>query len=180
MAKVFKQNVILGGKEYKAGTSETEIDAEVKKLAEKFLVSEKEYKASINKTGGMDDKIKAHIEQLGKALDDETARADKAEKSLSKASDDLAIAKESLALGASQFEELETKLNEAEESFTTANESLELGVSQYAELETKLKKAEESFTTANESLELGVSQYAELETKLKKAEEQLTDLKKKK
>lgn len=143
MAKVFKQNAILGGKEYKAGSSETEIDAEVKKLAEKFLISEKEYKASVNSAGGMDDKIKAHIEQLEKSLSGETTRADRAEKALSKVSDNLAIANESLALGVSQFEEMEIKLKEAEESFATVSESLEVGVSQYAELEAKLKKAEE-------------------------------------
>ena len=142
MAKVFKQNAILGGKEYKAGTSETEIDAEVKNLAGKFLISEKEYKASINSAGGMDDKVKAHIEQLEKSLSSETARADKAEKSLAKASDSLAIATESLALGSSQYEEMETKLSEAEASFAAAHESLEVGVKQYAELEEKLKEAE--------------------------------------
>lgn len=47
MSKVLRQNAILGGQEFKAGTKESDLPADVKKLASQFLVSEKEYKLPV-------------------------------------------------------------------------------------------------------------------------------------
>ena len=46
MPKVLGSNAILGGQEYKAGTKDSDISADVKGLAGQFLIDEKNFKAA--------------------------------------------------------------------------------------------------------------------------------------
>ena len=111
MAKVIGNNVILGGKEYKAGTKESDIAADVKKQAQPFLIDEKKYKAAGQPEAIIDTKVQEHITGLETQIGDERQRAEKAESSLSQANSDIAGL-------TSQLEEAQTLLDEMTKEVT--------------------------------------------------------------
>jgi hypothetical protein len=79
MGKVLKQNVILGGRELKAGTKEGDIPKDIKEPAARFLIDEKKYKPAGQPKESIDGKAKARISELETQLENETSRANEAE-----------------------------------------------------------------------------------------------------
>lgn len=116
MSKVVKQNVILGGQEIKAGTSESDIPDEVKKQASKFLIDEKKYKSVGKPAEAIDAKIQAQITDLEKEVNSATARADTAESSLSEANSRIAGLETEVANATDRADESEAKVVKLEDA----------------------------------------------------------------
>ncbi len=173
MSKVLKQNVILGGQEYKAGSSESDIPIEVKKLAAPFLIDEKKYKPPGKPGEAVDVKIQPHISALESEVTSEKDRADKAESDLSEANSSIAGLKSQLEEEKSRPDaaEIMEKLSAAEEALATSEEKiteLEMAVKQVnTEADEKLDDAIQKLNDAEEALATVEDKVAELETAAK-------------
>ena len=160
MSKVLKGNVILKGREFKAGTKESELPAHVKKDAVKFLIDEKKYTASQQKDGGTDSTSSPLITELESLLSTETTRADNAVKALSQANSDVAGLTSQLE-DAGNSEELQDRVTELETS-------LEESGAKVTELETSLEESGAKVTELETSLEESGVKVTELEDEIKK------------
>ena len=136
MSKVLKENVILGGMEFKAGTEESNIPDDVKKQASQFLIDEKKYKASQKDKSEINPASSVRVIELESLLSTETDRADNAEKSLSQANSNIAGLTSQLE-DAGNSDELQAKVTELEAS-------LEESGSKVTELENLLKEAKKA------------------------------------
>lgn len=136
MSKVIKCNVILGGREFKAGTKESDLPDDVKKDAVKFLIDEKKYKASQKDKAEIDPSDSVRIIELESLLSTETDRADNAEKALSQANSDIAGLTSQLE-DVGNNEELQAKVTDLETS-------LEESGAKVTELEGLLKEAKKA------------------------------------
>lgn len=118
MSKVFKQNVILGGQEYKAGTSEDKVVAEFKKQAIPFLIDEKKYKPATKETEIVDVKVQARITEMEAENSTLLERAEDAETALSEANSAIAglesqLENETARANAAEHGEADVKLAES-------------------------------------------------------------------
>lgn len=103
MSKVLKQNVILGGREFKAGTKESDLSADVKKVASQFLISEKEYKVPVKSE-------KTELAEANARYEDSLQKLEEAESKLTTAIEYAEGVDSSLSLAHSEISGLETKL----------------------------------------------------------------------
>ena len=133
MSKVIKCNVILRGREFKAGLKESELPGDVKKDAAKFLIDEKKYKAPGQPEATIDTKVQEHITRLETQIGDERQRAEKAESDLSEANSSIAGLTSELE-NAVTAEDVETAVEAEKQRADDAEKQLE-------EVRTELKEA---------------------------------------
>lgn len=124
MSKVIKCNVILRGREFKAGTKESDLPGDVKKDAAKFLIDEKKYKAAGQPEAIIDTKAQEHITGLEALLSTQEKRADTAEEALSQANSDIAGLTSQLE-DAVTAEDIETAVEAEKQRADDAEEKLE-------------------------------------------------------
>lgn len=158
MAKVLEKNVILGGKEYKAGTKESDISGEFKKQAAQFLIDEKKYKAAGKPEEVIDADISARIIELEENLDSETQRADEAEVALSEANSSIA----------GLTTEVENQTHKADN--TDADVRLQESIEKLADAEEKLTEATQRANDIEAQLAETETEVVDLKEALKKAE----------
>ena len=168
MSKVIKCNVILKGREFKAGTKESDLPGDVKKDAVKFLIDEKKYKTPGKPEASIDVKVhiaglETQIEELAVAIAEEMGRAKRAEISLSEANSSIA-GLTSQVEDAVTAEDVETAV-EAEKQRADEAEAKVIG------LETTVEAEKQRADDAEGQLE-------EAKTLLDALNEEVTDLKK--
>ena len=131
MTKVLRQNAILGGQEFKAGTKESDLPADVKKMASQFLVDEKKYNVPVKSE-------KTELVEANARFEDSLQRLEEAESKLTTAIEyaegvdsDLSLAHSEISGLTTQLEneksradKAETKLSELEAAIVEAGGSV--------------------------------------------------------
>lgn len=139
MAKVLGVNVILCGKEYKAGTKESDLPGDVKKSAAQFLIDEKKFQPK----GKPDEapevkKLIARIFELEEEVDVKGTRAHDAETALSEANSTIAGLESQLENEKSRADDVEAadkRLEESINKLTEAEEKLAIAEAKVAEMD---------------------------------------------
>ena len=131
MAKVIKQNVILGGQEFKAGTKESDLPVDVKKMALQFLVDEKKYQAPVksekNELAEANARFEDSLQKLEEVEGKLTLAAEycnEAEKDLSEASSKAVEMEGQLEDEKIRADNAETRLTELEAAIVAAGGSV--------------------------------------------------------
>ena len=131
MAKVIKQNVILGGQEFKAGTKESDLPVDVKKVASQFLIDEKKYKSTVKSEKNELAEANARLEEYLQALEDAEGKltlaaeyCNEAEKDLSEASSKAVEMEGQLKDEKIRADDAETRLTELEAAIVEAGGSV--------------------------------------------------------
>ena len=152
MAKVLRQNAILGGQEFKAGTKENDLPDDVRKMASQFLIEEKKYKSDIKPDKAIDADIQARIAGLESQLEDETARSEDATKLLSEANSSIAGLESQLEDETARSEDATKLLSEANSSIAGLESQLEDEMARSEDAETKLSELEAAIVDAGGSV----------------------------
>jgi predicted RNase H-like nuclease (RuvC/YqgF family) len=128
MSKVLKQNAILGGQEFKAGTKENDLPADVKKMASQFLIDEKKYKSPVksekNELAEANIRFEESLQKLEEAesrLTEAVEYADKVDSSLSEANSEISGLITQLEDEKSRADDADTKLAEIEDNSDVAD-----------------------------------------------------------
>lgn len=134
MSKVLKGNAILGGQEFKAGTKESDLPADVKKVASQFLINEKEYKTPVKSE-------KTELAEANTRYEDSLQKLEEAESRLTEAIEYSDGVDSSLSLAHSEISGLETNLKNEKSRADTAETKLAEGGgnSDVTELTTQLE-----------------------------------------
>ncbi len=127
MSKVLKQNAILVGQEFKAGTKESDLPADVKKMALQFLVDEKKYKLPVksekNELAEANVRFEESLQKLEEAesrLTEAVEYADKVDSSLSEANSEISGLETQLEDEKSRADEAEIRLSDLEAAIVDA------------------------------------------------------------
>ena len=127
MSKVLKQNAILGGQEFKAGTKESDLPADVKKMASQFLIDEKKYKSPVksekNELAEANARFEDSIQKLEEAesrLTEAVEYADKVDSSLSEANSEISGLTTQLEDEKSRADNAEIRLSDLEAAIVEA------------------------------------------------------------
>lgn len=124
MGKVLQENVILGGREQKAGTKESDIPKDIRGQASRFLIDEKKYQPVSKQADNVDEEVQVRIVELEE--ENSTARewAEASEKALSEANSSIAGLTSQLEDAEAALESETTRVDEAEVKITELEKTI--------------------------------------------------------
>jgi chromosome segregation ATPase len=127
MAKVLRQNVILGGQEFKAGKSENDLPVDVRKMASQFLVSEKEYNTDTKSDKTESAQADARFEESLQKLEEAESKLTEAIEYAKDVDSSLSEANSEISGLTTQLEDEKSRVDEAEESLAELEAAIVAG-----------------------------------------------------